>query len=236
MRRIGRRQVVLVGGGLLAALLMAGCASTSTPQAREAKPSGFLGNTSQLHKGTNDESLLVYVKPGTDFSHYTKVMLDPIRIYASGPDSDLAKISKEDQQKLVNYFDAALRERLKARYQLVNQPGPDTLHLRVAITDPKGANVAMDTISSVLPIGMAISGLKSVATGASTGVGSVGAEFEALDSTTGERLAAAIDRRVGAKYTGKYDKFNKWRTAEDSFDFWANRVAMRLREVSRNPS
>ena len=222
--------VLVAASAVLAMGLMCGCLSTF--QARTAVPSGFLGDYSQLKKGTNGQPLLVYVDPRADFTKYGKIMMDPVRMYAAKPDSDLARVSKEDQQRLVNYFDAALRQRLKADYALVAQTGPDVMRLRVAITEAKGAKVLLDTASTVTPIGLAISGLKTIATGSGTSVGSIGAEFEVLDSTTQERLAAAVDERIGRKITGKFDKFNKWRTAEDSFDYWAERVQTRLREAS----
>jgi hypothetical protein len=36
--------------------------------------------------------------------------------------------------------------------------------------------------------------------------------------------------RVGRKVTGKLDKFSKWRTPNDAFDYWAERLQLRLKE------
>ena len=52
-----------------------------------------------------------------------------------------------------------------------------------------------------------------------------------LDSMSGERLAAAVDRRTGGKITGKVDKFSSWRTVKNSLDFWAGRMRERLAEA-----
>jgi hypothetical protein len=59
-------------------------------------------------------------------------------------------------------------------------------------------------------------------------------EFEALDSQKSERLAAAVDRRVGNKYTGEFNKFSKWRATQAAFDYWAERLKVRLAEL-QNP-
>jgi hypothetical protein len=135
----------------------------------------------------------------------------------------------------VNYLDATLRATLKTDYALVNTPGPDVMRLRVAITEAKGAKVALDTFSTLMPIGLALSEAKNLATGSHTAVGSVGVECEGLDSQTQARLFAAVDERVGRKVTGKFDKLEKWRTATDAFDYWAQRLQNRLREErSRN--
>lgn len=214
-------------GMSLAASLLSGC--TSTYQAREATKSGFLGNYSQLRPGQGDEALLVYVNPRANFKAYEKIMLDPVRIYAT-KDSSLAKLPREDLQRLVNYLGATLREHLKTDYAIVNQAGPGVMRLRVAITEAKGAKVVLDTISTLVPMSLAISEAKNLATGSHSAVGSAAVECEALDSANNVRLFAAVDERVGRKITGQLDKFEKWRTANDAFDYWAERLQTRLRE------
>jgi len=215
---------------LLLTLISTGCKSTF--KARSVKPSGFLTNTAQLKKGGKDQALLVYIDDKADFKKYTKIMMDPVKGYGSDNRDSIKKLKKEDQQKLLNYFDAALRKEIGKSYQFVKEPGPDVLKLRVAITDADGANVVLDTVSSVIPIGIALSSIKAIATGTHLSVGEIGAEFEALDSVSGTRLAAAIDSRAGRKYTLKFDKFKKWRTAEDAFDYWADITHQRLNELS----
>lgn len=214
-------------GLAVAAGLLSGCASTY--QARKVEPSGFLGDYSQFREGGKDEAKLVYVNPKADFKAYDKILLEPVRIYAA-KDSSLGKLPKEDLQRLVNYLDATLRENLKGSYAFVKEPGPGVMRMRVAITNAKGARVVMDTFSTLMPIGLALSEVKNLATGSHTAVGSVSIECEALDGATGERLFGAVDARVGRKVTGKLDKFSKWRTANDAFDYWAERLKARLAE------
>jgi hypothetical protein len=235
MRNTGRRWIrswVCSAIGLaLSAGLLAGC--TSTYQARRATKSGFLGDYSRLRPGKADQALLVYVNPRANFRVYNKIMLDPVRIYAAG-NSSLAKLPREDLQRLVNYLGATLREHLKEDYAVVDQAGPGVMRLRVAITEAKGAKLVMDTISTLMPMSLAISEAKNLATGSHTAVGSAGVECEAVDSVSKTRLFAAVDERVGRKVTGKLDKFEKWRTANDAFDYWAERLQTRLREERSN--
>ena len=219
--------MVLPVAAVLATGLMTGCKSTY--QARKAEPSGFLGDYSQFKEGQDAESLLVYINPKADFKSYNKIVLDPVRIYAS-KDSSLAKLPKEDLQRLVNYLDATLREHLKGDYTFVTTAGPGVMQLRMAITEAKGSKVFLDTFSTLMPIGLALSEVKNLATGSHTAVGSVGVECEALDSVSNTRLFAAVDARVGRKITGRFDKFSKWRTPNDAFDYWAERLKTRLNE------
>jgi hypothetical protein len=213
---------------LIGALLLSGCASTY--QKRSVTGSGFLKDYTQLKDRGGDTAMLSYIDPKADFKSYTKIMLDPVCAYVTGKDSPMAKLSKENQQKLVNYFDAALRESLKTDFELVNFGGPGVLRVRVAVTEAKGSKVVLDTVSSVVPIGLALSAVKAIATGKHLSVGDVGAECEGLDSVTGKRVFAAVDARVGRKFTFKFDKFGKWHTAEDAFDFWARQLHDRLVE------
>lgn len=220
-------RLAVFGGLVLAAGLLTGC--TSTYQARKAEPSGFLGNYSQLRPGEADRALLAYVSPQANFKAYDKVLLDPVRVYAT-KGSALAKLPREDLQRLVNYLDATLREHLKKDYALVDEAGPGVMRLRVAITEAKGSKVVLDTVSTLMPIGLALSEVKNLATGSHSAIGSVGVECEALDGMSKARLFAAVDARVGRKITGKFDKFNKWHTTTDAFDYWAEHLQARLKE------
>jgi hypothetical protein len=213
------------------AAVFSGCQSTY--QVRKVEPSGFLQNTTQLREGVDDEAKLVYIDEKADFKKYKKIMMEPVVGYVSGEKGCISELKKEDQKKLLNYFDAAIRKELSKSYQLVETPGPDVMKLRIAVTDARGSHVVLDTVSSIVPIGIALSAVKAIATGKHLSVGEIGAEMEALDSQSGKRLIAAVDARVGRKYTFKFDKFSRWHTADDAFDYWAETIHKRLDELSK---
>lgn len=215
-----------VGLGALL-LLGAGVSCTSTYQVRHAPASGFLGDYSQLQTGGRGRPLLIYRDPDVDFTAYKRVQLDPVAGYI-GAHSRLQKIAPEDRQALLNYFHATLRKRLAEDYELVDEAGPGVLRLRVAVTDAQGSKVAMDTLSTVVPVGLALSALQKVTLGKTLTAGSVRIEAEALDGATGKRLAALVDERAGAKVSGRLDKWSKWQDARDAFDFWGERLQSRL--------
>ena len=210
-------------------LLALGASCATTYQARHAKPSGFLGDYSQLREGEGQEPLLVYFNPAADVRAYDRILIDPVAGYV-GEGSRLDRLSVRDRQALLDYFHAALRERLGQDYELVDQPGPRTLRLRVAVTDARRTKPVADTLSTVVPVGLAISALQRVALGKTLATGSVRVEAEALDAQTGERLAAMVDERVGAKVTGRFDKWSKWQDARDAFDYWSARMRGTLRD------
>jgi len=227
LRSNGKMCAGIALGAVVAASLLCGCGTTL--QARKAMPSGFLKDYSQLKPGAEGQALLVYVNPRTDFRRYDKILMDPVRVYA-GKRSPIAKIPREDLRSMVNYLEATVREQLKADYTFVDEPGPGVMRLQIAITDVKGSVVALDVMSSLTPPGIALSALKQVSTGSPSATGSVGGECQAVDSLSNVRLFAAVDARVGQKYTGKFDKFNKWRAAQGAFDYWAGQLQQWLRE------
>jgi len=208
---------------LTATLIVSGCAVTK--QARSVEKSGFLGDYSKLKSGEKDRSLLYYENPAAVWPSYDKVLLDPVRVYTS-PESGLGKVSREELQSIVNYFDASVRTALEADYKIVDKPGPGTIRIRIALTDAAGSKEISDTISNVLPPGIAISLLKEAFTGKALGVGDASVEVELLDSVSDDRLAAAVDARVGGKtFKGKFDK---WDDVKKSIDYWSEKLRSRL--------
>ena len=215
---------------LIVGVMCVSCATT-THQTRSATTSGFLGDYSQLKEGAGDQALMVYIDDQVNFDAYDKVIIDHVRLIAS-EGSDMAELPKEDTQAIADYFFAALNEQLAKKYTIVKNSSPKTMQLKVALTDMTGSKVVLDTLSSLVPVGMAINLIAKVATGNSTAVGSATGEMELLDSATGKRLIAAVDGRSGKKYTGKFDKWGKWQDTKDACDYWAERIATRLDELS----
>ena len=212
---------------LLAVACLACAVSGADSKARETKTSGFLKDYSQLKPGEKDQAQLLYVNPDAKFSEYKTVLMDPIKVYATAKDSALSKVPPEELKELLNYLDATVREQLGADYKFVTKAGPGTMRLRIALTEAKGAKVGLKAVSSVTPVGLALGGIKKAVTGASTGVGGTRAEMELVDAQSGKRLAAAVDERVG----GKLDSFSKWEGAKEAFDYWAERLKLRMTEL-----
>ena len=205
-------------------ILITGCSSTF--QTRKVTTSGFLGDYSQLKNGSGKEAQLLYINSQADFNSYARILMDPVKFYSDKN----SKLEGEDKKRIVDYLHATILEQLKYDYTFVNKQSEVTMRLRVAITEARGSKVVMDTISSIVPIGMALGLVKKVAVGTNLSVGKASVELEIQDSLTGERLVAAVDERAGRKYTGKFDKFQKYHTVEDAFDYWAEKLKKRLKE------
>lgn len=200
-------------------LLGAGCASTKVTS------SGFLDDYSKLKPSPEDKNVIEYVKPGVDWKSYDAALIEHVVIWYSS-DADYKGIHPRELLQFAEYFEQALVKNLESKYTIVDKPGPGVLLMRIAITDVDPSNPTMDTITAVVPQARAISGIRKMTTGAHAYVGQASMEAVMLDSQTNERLAAIVQRRVGAKKV-LYDK-DKWADARDAFDQWAKTLRSRL--------
>jgi hypothetical protein len=181
--------------------------------------SGFLGDYSQLVKGGENKPNLVYVKPGIDLRPYDKVMIDQVVVFMN-PHSEHKGIQPDQMMELSKYFHQALTDSFKVRYEIVDGPGPGVLRIRTAITDVEPGRPVANSMSTVIPVGMAASAVNRAVNDSNLGVGRASVEVELLDSVSNERLAAAVDRREGRKRVVS----GKWTDIKKAFDYWAERL------------
>jgi hypothetical protein len=164
-----------------------------------------------------------------DLSKYRRVMLDEAQFYLKKSAAEQG-VQASELKELSDTFHRAIFESLGNAYPLVNEPGADVLRIRLAVTDIETSNPAVSGITTVLPVGLAVSVAKKAATGSYTGVGGASMEVEFLDSMTNERLAAAIDTFNGSKMSG----FSKLGATKEAFAFWAKRLRVTLDKAHGN--
>jgi Protein of unknown function (DUF3313) len=211
----------------LAVLALVACAKTEQQSGSSMAPnSGFLGDYSNLKTGEEGQAALRYVNPNVDWSKYKAIYLEPVQFWAQ-PDSS---VKPEDQQQLTNYYYNTLKQHLSAQLPIIEQPGPNTILLRVALTDASTATPGLRTVSVVVPQARLLSGITNLASGSYAFVGSAQSEMEALDTQTHQELAAAVDRRSGGLAISNAGVW-QWGDAEHIMDYWAELVTKRLGEV-----
>lgn len=208
---------------LVTGLALAGCAAGGM---KDVKESGFLNDYSQLKPGGKDQAALVYIKPNFNFKPYDKIMFDRVEVVLSDQ-AESKVIDPALLKEMTDYYQKALLDAVKGGYQVVDQPGPDVLRVRTAITEVKPSKPVADTMSTILPIGWVVAGATKVASDDNMGTGEASSEMEVLDSKTGERLAAAVDRRQGGKSVFR----GKWDDTKDALEYWAKRFRQRLDEM-----
>ena len=219
----------VLGWCTLGGLLLVFTACETTRQSRSAQTAGFLGDYSQLRKGTGDETQLVYMNQTARWPQYRAILLDSVTLWQS---DRTAKMSAEDAQRMTDYLYAQLHKQLSQDYQIVTTPGPGVLRVRAAITEAQGANVVGNAATTIIPQLRTITTVGTMATDTAGFAGKAGVEAELTDSLTGERLAAAVDERVGTQTIR--GGLEQWSHVERAFEFWAERLRKRLAELRKS--
>jgi hypothetical protein len=183
------------------------------------KFSGFLKNYEQLMPNENlggDALTYAGTEARKNLRSYFAIVVDPIEVYVA-TDTDASKVDEDARATLSNYFHHALLAAVSDAFPPVDKPGPLTLRLRAALVGVDvGGQVAADDAKDAQPLKQAMN------------IGKVQVEMELVDSMTGERIAAMVDRsnlgagaEVGAK---EFSRVEKFAAARDAFDEWASRV------------
>jgi len=185
-----------------------------------AQFSGFLKDYDALTKNPDVEGeMLTYVSKDAkkNLRGYFAIVVDPIEVYVS-TDADEKKVNQDSRKALTTYFQHALTTAVSDAFPMVDKPGPLTLRLRVALVGVDvGGQVAAGGVSAdAKPLENALN------------IGKLGVEMELVDSETGERIAAAVDRAnlgAGAEIGAvNFSREEKFAAARDAFDEWASRL------------
>lgn len=205
---------------LIGTMLMAGCATTNS-----VTDSAFLGEYSKNLKPGSEEGgpKMIWIDKSVNFTKYKKVMVDYV-IFSFADDSEYKGIDANTMKEIADAASLALVTRIQQDFPVVSQPGPDVLRVRTAITDLRQSKPVISGVTSVIPVGIAISLVKKGATDSWSGSGATTAEMMVLDSMTNQVIGAGVDERAA----GFTERFTRWGSATDAFEFWADRFTHRL--------
>ena len=186
----------------------AGCATTGPPP-----PSGFLGSYEGFRVDPGDESLLWWERGDFDWSRYRGLILEPVAVAYHAEAAD-DRLRPEEIGELTNAFRDAVVAAVGERYRVTDEPGPDVLRVRCAITD-------------VIPVRPALNAVTSLAAFVAVDVGGAAIEVEFLDSVSGERLAAGVDQKLGRRVDGPA-ALTRFGQAHRAFREWARELRVAL--------
>jgi hypothetical protein len=204
------------------ALTSVGCGIIRPTRGRhfeDAQHSGFLRDYSQLAPREGFDAQEVYVNPDAAWHGYNAIHIESVSIWVS---DEAKKPDPKDQQMLTDMLYKALSEKLGEKFKLVDHPGPGVIQLRAAFTDAKGARVALNTVTTVIPQLRAVSTIAGLGTDTAALVGAASMEAEATDAITNDRLAAVVDSRAGTK--GITRMLFKWADVQAICDHWGERA------------
>lgn len=159
-----------------AMVMLAGCSGIST------KPSGFLSSYDQMKPVKPGNQSLFYVDQAA--GEYHAIIIDPVCFETNAA----AKLKPELQTCLRSKLTRRAQNVFAEKFQIVNTPGPGVLRLRIAVDDIKRGNPYVNLLTTAavfVPLDM----------------GGISVEMEAVDSVTGTRVAALLDKRQGFPLT-----------------------------------
>ena len=209
-------------GVLFLALFLAAIGSVL---AQISQDSDFLSDYSQLQESSNETMDYTYLAAGAPdrMATYAAIMIDQPEIFVS-PDSDYKGMKPDDMKELADAFRSALAESLGEDYLVVDQPGPNVLYLRFALS-----NVLLKKqrrrLLSYTPIGLVTNAVRSAITDITDKIDLKGLtiEMEVLDSTSEEQLAALSETRSQTE-----EEPTSWAEVEALIDVYGQRVRCRL--------
>jgi hypothetical protein len=144
--------------------------------------------------------------------------VDPVEVYVA-TNADASLIPDTGRGAVAKYFEHALVDAVSDAFPVVESKGPLVLRLRAAI-------VGIDLGGKVAPLNDPAMVEKPMER--AIVLEKVSVEMELVDSETGERIAAAVDKstlgagaEVGAENFSRVDRYNEARMA---FNQWAGRV------------
>ena len=187
---------------VLAAVLVvaAGCQSGKPVP---PKGSGFLGDAyPMLLPNPNYAGAWRWQNPGVELGEYDKLIIEPVEVrLAKGAEAQ--SVPPEMTARAAEVFTRVLNQTVDPYYDVVTEPGPHTLRVRISLSD-----VMPDTTS---PAG----GVE---------VGGAAIEAEMLDAQTSERLVAAMSKVEHSASIDDSDIPAKWKGTEGAFRVWAKRL------------
>jgi hypothetical protein len=127
-------------------------------------------------------------------------------------------------KKIADAASLALVQAIRQEFEVVTEAAPDVIRIRTAIVDLKQSSPTWSAVSSVMPVGLAVSIVKKGATDSWTGSGLTKAELMLLDSMSSEVLAAGKDERA-ARFS---ERFTEWGSVEETFKFWGERLTKNM--------
>jgi hypothetical protein len=173
-----------------------------------------------------------YIKPGAEdgLGKYKSVMIDQPEIHIS-PASPAQGAKPDDVKAISEMIRSTMGESVKARgYQVVAQPGPGTLFVRLAATDLQIAKKKKG-LFSYTPVGMVVGAGSSAMKDfmEKHDVLDISLQAEFLDSVSNEVLGASVLKRGkgGAAAGGKAERLSFEQVVKD-IDEGGQRVACRL--------
>jgi len=176
--------------GLALCLALAGCASP------DPVPYSGLASTGYMRPaGPDGDHRVPYIyETAVDWRSYRYVILDPVSLYG-GPDAQFGELSQAERISLADYMHRRFSDELSKSFRLTNQPGPNTLRIKLTLTGASTTTPVLGALSRFDIAGGLYNGVQSVRGGEGTMTGSVIYAAEIYDASDLRLLKAFIAKQ-----------------------------------------
>jgi hypothetical protein len=194
----------------------------------EEQYSGFLADYSNLEPvamADGSEAMRWY-SPAAKGRTYNKVMVQPITFFPKPEPNE--QVSLENLHKLSDFMTQTLRSELGSHFDVVDQPGPNTLKLTFAIT---GVETPTEGLSAqnAIPVSLLVAGA-SVASGERDHVTVLYLEGQATDAQSGEILAKGVRQGVGSKLHDEEEQLTPDKL-KGLIDSWSKEISQLAQQI-----
>jgi hypothetical protein len=202
--------------------------------------SGFLSDYSEFAPPPGDNIVdLIWLAPDlrARLAGYDSIMVDQPEIFLHA-ESPYTGFKPDDMKAIADGFRAAVSAELGTTYAVVEEPGEKVLYLRIAATNLYVKKKRSKNPLNYTPVGFAVKKVRQALTedlDKKLSLVELSVEVELLDSTTGERLAAAVER-LGArkdKEAGQKKDPSSWTELEWAMSEVGRRMRCRLDNARR---
>ena len=201
----------------------------------QAQDSGFLSDYSKLTADTKMgmDKVKSYVQTDAfkNLAKYNAVMIDQPELIVAA-DSKVKSMKPDDMVEIAEAMRITLSNKLAEEYFVVDKPGPDVLLIRTAASNLY-LKKAKRGFLSYTPIGAVAHAAKQAATddiAKKISLVEVTIEAEALDSMSGEVIAAVVTQRGQRKDKSKNQQMepSSWAELTGLIDMMGARINCRL--------
>ena len=205
----------LLSLGLVAGLLLTGCASKVT---QPSQYSGYLADYSQLQPATSASGAPVmrWISPDYNATKYRSVYVEKPVFYPKPTPS--AEVSQATLDQITDYLHQAMRRELAGRMTVVDQPDSDSLVMRSAITAVSTSAEGLK-FYEVIPIALVVAAA-STAAGTRDRNTEIYVELEALDASNSKPMVRVVRKGHGLQLENSSTQLNLT-DIRPALDVWA---------------
>ncbi len=201
-------------------------AASGSVLAQDIGSSDFLSDYTQLKQSSDEHMDYTYLAEDAPdkMANYSAVMIDQPEIFVAA-NSKYKGMKPDDMKQLADAFRASMAQSLSTTYMIVDQPGPNVLYIRFAISNVQ-LKKHKKGLLGYTPIGLVAGAAKSALTSDFTkkiDLKGLTMEVEILDSNSAEQFAALLETR-----SGKKDEPASWEELEALITVYSQRVGCRL--------